>query len=283
MSNESFISHAQSDLQFAKIGFYEKYYNQAIFHLQQANEKLAKEILKKGELFDLEELKKFSHHAVKPFIKFIKNDLDSQNKIITQLQENLGVNKNKIISDQIIEYNNSMEETIKLGEGQINRNWEEISEGQLYSIFLEFDELLKIDSEFEVPDLGTLPITDLILEHLPILNNFKTQLSTIKNYFNDENNLYQLSRTISTLIKFSILSMKFFPLNLQLNLILSPHVSESRYPSLKPKPSFTYDENNLLIKNFERIAFYTEESINNYLLAIQVLENIKPIPKFSQK
>lgn len=263
--------------------FGEKCYNQSIFHIQQANEKLAKEILKKGELFDLDQLKKFSHHAVKPFIKVIKDDIVSQNTSIAKLQKALGVEKNMIISEQMIDYNNSMGEAIKLGEDQINRNWVEISEVMLNNIFIEFDELLNIDDNFEVPKIQTLQFVELILEHLPILNSFKTQLNEIKKFFEEENNLQELSKTIISVIKFSILSMKYFPINLHLNLILSPHVSESRYPSLKQKPAFTYNENHLLIKNFEKIAFYTEQSINNYIRTIQILENIKPFPKFSQK
>lgn len=277
MSNETFLSHSKNDLTISKMAFDNEIYTNSIYMLQQANEKLAKEILHRGGMFDIEGLKKFSHNAVKPFLSFMKSELKSSNKGIERIQQKTGLSKNQIFSHEL-QFNGDVFETVILNaETQINQKWENITQTELDKMFIEFDQILELLPDFEVPLEFIQTFPELIEKYFSGIYQLFLENEEFISYFKDDKTALILRDLLTCFVTFAIKSLKFFSMNIQLNLLLQPHNNESRYPSLEFQNCYSYDANHLLIKNYNKLHLYTELAIQNYEEALVIIENIKPI------
>jgi len=283
MIGECFISIAHQDLKLSLIAYKKGLYPQCIFLLQQANEKFAKEILIRGNFFDTNELKKFSHNAVRPFIKFTKDEIESRKQTFNQAAINIRIKEEQIFSKEMIDAIKKYDNMIKECENQLNYQWSNISCKDLESIFNEFETLIRFKEKVKISINSIKNVPERLILMMPGFEKYFDKDSNFNNFFTNKESVKELQKTLNGLINFTLNGSSSFLINLNLNLILYPHVSESRYPTETSNQIFQYDQNNILIKNFTQIHKYSELAFNRYSREIKKLEGLNSFVKIANK
>ncbi len=263
MSQKTFIEQAKDDLRSSLIMFQHNIYPTAIYLLQQSNEKLAKENLHFGEIASIEDLKKTSHNTFKPLNNFCKSELEGYDLNIEKIRTKYNLDKDDIISPDlgkmIQDFRTATNQNI-----QIN-DWKKLNEDELKEIFVEFDELLEYDIEFEIPQISSLNLKEEAIRMFPFIQHNEFLTKEIQMLEVNQDMMASLQETIIKMKKLFNYHYKSNHLNRYLNLILLPHCNESRYPSSEGELKyFTYNQEHPLIKYYLKIHHYTEQAIFYY-------------------
>ena len=269
MSNKTFLEHSIGDYKASKLSFQNKLYEQAINLLQQSAEKFHKHILNEGGILPENN---YSHNTLKPVTDFTISEIDLGNKSIEKLKNSYKIQQDEVLNESFQEQLNSTQNAAKDLKNKRYDLFENLNESDLNDLLNDIGELLNSETvffDFKTSDLKAHFNTIDLVSMLPILSKFPEMEKITKNVFlelEDDNLLFQ--NLLNSQIKFTNLNLVI----INLNQILLQHFAETRYPSKVQKELFSYDENNLIVKNYYKIYNFLTYSIDSYSKAQEDLK-----------
>ncbi len=278
MENE-FIAFAKDDLDMSLLAYQSKKYSNAVFLIQQANEKAMKSILIASGI-DYATLKKDSHDAIKPIIRFIKNQHEQSQKDINTIKNNFAIEESSIFGPKHKEIYNRFKESIADFESFKSMDWKKIDEEFILELLEELEELKSMEFVFSVNKKMAIQIQNMINTEMPILKLIPDIEKKLLDIFNSEQKTILFIRFMNIMINLSMATFKPHIISYIMNLILFPHFSDSRYPTENKFEYNTYDEKHPIIKHYMKLFELTKlsiEEINKFFKSDKHIEEMGAI------
>ncbi len=269
MTNEWF-KKAQSDLQAAELLRKAKNYNNAVFHLQQADEKIAK-----GILYDLGLMSENKDIVVESTIFYRALFKDSKFQLPTAIDysHDWHVTLANLLKRMVEVVKNSNylpinSDNFKVLE-ELNKEYKEINEQELRKKIFEAKAISNMQGLVKTNDLTGAVKIDLSMKSekkdikIPSQNIDLSKLipGAIEESTKVKPNITITQKQVLNGLSGDLLIKFFYLVALALIIeILYPHEQLSRYPSKE-----IYDENNLLVINFSEIEDILTTILNKFI------------------
>ncbi len=259
--NEEFIKLAKDDLDVSLLAYQSSKYSNAVFLIQQANEKVMKAILILSDISDYESLKKSSHDAVKPILRFIKESLAEGQENLDNIKKNHGVDESAILGSTGMEHFKTFTESTAYFEKIKAMDWGKIGDEDMLELIRTLEELINEEIAFQFTGNMVMEFPNIMSTQIPLLKLVPKEEKKLHDVFSDQQKTILFTEMINGMTKLMLGMAKPYMISSFLNLMLYPHFNDSRYPALNKSKHNTYDENHPIIKYYMKLYDLTKCSV----------------------
>jgi HEPN domain-containing protein len=258
-----FLEYARGDLEVSLLAYQAKHYPQVVSWLQQANEKLAKAILIESGISNIAERKNHSHDVIKPIVQNMKSSIEEGREGIERLKNRFSVEEDALLSPEAIDKLNKFKEGVKeLEHYKTIKDWLRMDEGEIMKEINELEKLIALEMYFELTEDMFVNFADELFQNLRFFKLVPSEAEKVKEMFNLKESRIEFVKYTNELSVKIFLVFKVYTVTTFFNLILFPHQSESRYPSVIKEKHNTYNEEHPIIKCYLRFYELTKQALN---------------------